>query len=169
MSYIDTTLMRDEKIVYRCKPHWIIFSQAVVWIIVSFIILTIGPRYSFLQFHLFNEWQVSSIISLALFIFAIYFGISAYITFISSEYAVTNRRVLMKVGFIRRTTVEILLPRIESIKVSQGIMGRLLNYGSIIVSGTGGSKDPFLNLPDPLTFRNHVQEQIEHSTFGETR
>ncbi len=169
MSYIDTTLMRDETIVYRCRPHWIIFSQAVIWLVVSFIILQIGPHYSFLRYELVAEWQIYTILSLSLFLFAIYCAISAYITLISSEYGVTNRRVLMKVGFIRRTTIEILLHRIESIKVSQSVFGRLLGYGSIVVSGTGGSRDPFPNLPNPLDFRNKVQEQIEKTNFRESR
>ena len=169
MSYIDTTLMSGEKIIYRCKPHWIIFSQAVIWLIASLIILQLGPRYSFLRFELVNEWQLYSIFSLVIFLLAVYSGISAYVTFISSEFGVTDRRVLMKVGLMRRTTTEILLSRIESINASQGIIGRMFGYGSILVSGTGGSKDFFQNLPDPLDFRKKIQEQIEKASFSESR
>ncbi len=49
----------------------------------------------------------------------------------------------MKVGLIRRTSVEIVLNKIESIKVDQGITGRIFDYGSIAIVGTGGTHDPY--------------------------
>ncbi len=49
----------------------------------------------------------------------------------------------------------------EGIQVNQGILGRILGFGSITVSGTGSTKDPFHKIDAPLEFRKKVQEQIE--------
>ena len=67
----------------------------------------------------------------------------------------------MKVGFIRRNSLEIFLHKIESVYVEQSLFGRIFNYGVIVIAGTGGSKDPFPFIPNPLLFRRKVQEQIE--------
>ncbi len=84
----------------------------------------------------------------------------SYIAFRFSEFGVTNRRVLVKVGMIRRRSVELLLTKVEGIGVDQGVMGRLLDYGTIIITGTGGTKEPFGKIAKPFEFRKRVQEQI---------
>ena len=86
--------------------------------------------------------------------------LSAFVRYQTSEFAVTNKRVIMKVGLIRRTSVEIVLNKIESIKVDQGIAGRIFDYGSIAIVGTGGTHDPFHRIAAPLQFRRTVQEQL---------
>lgn len=91
---------------------------------------------------------------------AIVTAIASFINFKTSEFGVTNKRVIVKVGFIRRNSLEILLNKVEGIQVNQGILGRILGLGSITVIGTNGTKDPFHKIRAPLEFRRKVQEQI---------
>lgn len=84
----------------------------------------------------------------------------AYITHKTSEFAVTDRRVVIKVGWIQRRTLETMLNKVEGIGVDQSIMGRMLGYGTITVTGTGGTKEPFTNIANPLEFRRQVQAQV---------
>ena len=79
----------------------------------------------------------------------------------TSEFAVTNRRVIIKVGLVSRRTVELNLEKVESIGVEQTILGRILGYGTIVVVGTGGTKEPFRAIADPMGFRRAVNEATE--------
>lgn len=81
------------------------------------------------------------------------FLISAYLKYISTEIAITNKRVIAKFGFISRKTTEISINRIESIQVDQGIWGRIFNYGSLVVSGAGNPQAPIPGISEPLEFR----------------
>ncbi len=90
-------------------------------------------------------------------------GISAIIKYSTSEFGITSKRVLIKTGLIRRNSVEVLLNKVEGIQVNQNITGRILGYGSVTVSGTGGTKDPFNKISSPLEFRKKVQEQIANT------
>lgn len=164
MSYIDGTLMSDEHVVYRTKPHWIIFTPSLGWLLLAILILFIGPNYNVGNTYFYGNYTITDILGFMSLAAALLSGFSAYVTYQTSEFGITNRRILMKVGFIRRLSLEILLSRVESIQVYQSIPGRVFNYGTIQVSGTGGSKDPFPNIPDPLLFRKHAQEQLEQST-----
>src|SRR5262244_599263 len=74
----------------------------------------------------------------------------------TSEFAVTNRRLIIKLGLISRRTVELNLSRVESIEVHQGVLGRLLDYGTISVNGTGGTIESFNAIAHPLEFRRAV-------------
>ncbi|HVO90693.1 MAG TPA: PH domain-containing protein [Casimicrobiaceae bacterium] len=81
----------------------------------------------------------------------------------STELAVTNRRVIAKFGLIRRSTVEINLSKIESVRVEQSVMGRLLGYGSIIVTGTGSTMDPIPFISRPIEFRQALQAATDQA------
>lgn len=87
--------------------------------------------------------------------------IGPLIKMMSTEYAVTNKRLIWKSGLISRSTGELNLKKIESVNVDQGILGRLLGYGTVVVSGTGGSKERFAAIADPAGFRMRVQESMD--------
>ncbi len=75
-----------------------------------------------------------------------------------SEFVITNRRVVIKTGFIARKTFEMNLSKIETVNVEQTVMGRILNFGSITIIGTGGTKETFHNIARPMAFRKAFQE-----------
>ncbi len=87
----------------------------------------------------------------------------AYIRMKSTELAITNKRIIAKFGFIKRNTTEIQLNKVESIHVEQGVMGRLLNFGTLTVTGTGASFAPIPNISDPLMFRKKFVEAADQS------
>lgn len=149
MGYIDDNLAIGESVVYRTRLHWIIFFWPVF--LVALAILFFSSRSS----------DVSQFAFFILFLGAIPWGILSYIDYNTSEFGVSNKRVLIKVGFIRRASLEILLDKVESIQVNQSVLGRMLNYGTIIVRGTGGSHSPFHSINEPIVFRKKIQEQIE--------
>jgi len=84
--------------------------------------------------------------------------ISPLIDKYSDEFAITNRRVIIKTGLISRNTFEMNLSKIESVNVDQSILGRILGYGTIRIVGSGGTKEEFPNIRKPLEFRKKFQE-----------
>ena len=121
-SYVNTSLIRDENVVYEAKNHWIIFIS-----LQSFLTLFISP--------LIENW--------------------------TSEYAITNKRVIIKIGLISRKTLEMNLSKIESVNVDQSIFGRILGYGAITIIGTGGTRETFSDLANPIQFRRVFQECVD--------
>jgi uncharacterized membrane protein YdbT with pleckstrin-like domain len=85
--------------------------------------------------------------------------IAPLITYYTSEFAITNKRLIIKTGFISRNTFEMNLSKIESINVNQSILARILGYGTIVIMGTGSTREPFDRIADPLTFRKKFLEQ----------
>ena len=96
------------------------------------------------------------------FIFAALLVIlNAVLVYFSTELAVTNRKVIAKFGFIRRDAIELRLEKVESIAVVQGILGRLLNYGTIKVNGAGTTaRIPCIS--NPFEFKKKVEECIQN-------
>ena len=104
-------------------------------------------------------WNSSEVRVLGVFVIlvgALYFLREA-IAYWTTEIAVTNQRVIMKRGLISRDTIEINMPQVESVDVRQPIFGRLLDYGTVIVRGTGGGLNPLAWVSAPLALRRAVQ------------
>ncbi|NML62288.1 PH domain-containing protein [Massilia sp. RP-1-19] len=132
-SYVQKILSRDETITYQAKIS--------VWSLAPLIVL--GFFFLFL-------WGIGVI-----------FFIAAYLKYISTELAITNKRVIAKFGFISRRTVEIKLSKVESMQVEQGILGRIFNFGSLVVAGAGTPQAPIPGISDPITFRTKFMETQE--------
>lgn len=49
------------------------------------------------------------------------------------------------------------ISKIESVAVFQSMLGRLLNYGTVEIRGTGGSSEAFTTIAAPLPFRDAIQ------------
>jgi uncharacterized membrane protein YdbT with pleckstrin-like domain len=148
MGYVDEHLLPGEQVQYRAHIHKIVF----IWpILLSVIVLLVS-------ISLFGA-AMPELGGLLLLLAAVPL-VWAYIAFHSSEFAVTDRRVIIKVGWIRRRTLETMLGKVEGIGVDQTVLGRLLGFGTITVTGTGGTKEPFANIADPLEFRRQVQAQV---------
>jgi uncharacterized membrane protein YdbT with pleckstrin-like domain len=142
MGYVDSNLNPGESVVYRTSLHWIIYLAPVM--LVGFgVVLAFGQTTA----------------GLAILGLGLVLGLASWIRQMSSEFAVTTARVIVKIGFLSRRTIEINLSRVESIQVDQSLFGRMLNYGTIMVIGTGGTKEPFTLIAAPLAFRHAVQAQ----------
>ena len=146
MSYIEQNLMNGENVIYQGKLHWIVFIWPVVFLIIAIMF--------------FGNGGYGAELGMLFILIAIFAGIASLIKYKTSEFGITNKRVIVKVGFISRNSLEVLLNKVEGIQVNQDILGRILNYGSITISGTGGTKDPFHKIEAPFEFRKKAQEQI---------
>src|SRR5258705_1909717 len=98
-------------------------------------------------------WMVGGAVALI----GLGWGFVHYVEVMTSEFAVTTSRLIFKVGLISRYTTELLLAKVESIGVQQGLVGRVLNYGDLTVTGTGGARQGFRAGPAPDGLPHHVQ------------
>jgi uncharacterized membrane protein YdbT with pleckstrin-like domain len=150
MSYLDDHLLAGESIVYRARLHWSIFlaSLAVIGlgIVLAIVLGVYAPEY----------WYLGA----ALAGVGLLIAIGPAIRYASSEFAVTDKRVVAKLGFIERESLETLLSKIEAIGVDQGVLGRMLDFGTITITGTGGTEESFPRIAEPLEFRRQIQSQV---------
>jgi uncharacterized membrane protein YdbT with pleckstrin-like domain len=144
MSYVESNLLPNEEITYRARLHPIIYSLPALVFVVA-LLAALG-----------GGWIAGAAIGVIGFVLFL----PPWIRSASSEFAITNKRVLIKVGLIRRHSLELLLQKVEGIGVDQGILGRILGYGTITVSGVGGTKEAFRMISNPLEFRRQVQASL---------
>lgn len=162
MRYIEATLVPGEAVVYQTRLHWIVMLRHILLALLLF--AGSGALLSYFFSHSgagntsehLTEGGAAAL--LACGIVAIFVGV---LRRNATEMAVTTRRVVVKQGLVSRKTIEMLLNKIETIEVSEPMMGRMLGYGSITMIGTGGTSEPFHRMQHPLQFRSEVQQQLE--------
>ncbi len=79
---------------------------------------------------------------------------------LTTEFALTNRRIIAKKGIIRQHSMEILLDKVESITISQPLDGRIFGFGTVTVIGSGGTQELFKSISNPMELRKQVNSQI---------
>jgi uncharacterized membrane protein YdbT with pleckstrin-like domain len=141
-SYIEENLARDEQIIIKAQVTWL--SQFWYLLFGGIFVLLALPSKNFIFF----------------LVGAIFIGV-AVIHVITTELALTNRRIIAKSGLIRRNTIELKVNRVESLGVDQGVLGRILNFGSIVVKGVGGSNAPIPYIAKPMEFRQQVNNFLD--------
>jgi len=137
-SYVEGALVKDERIVHT--GHISLWS---LW-------------------HLLT----AGVVLLPAFGLGLVFLAIAYVRYKSVELAVTTKRIIVKHGFIRRQTIEINLSKAESIQVDQGVLGRMFNFGTLVVSGTGTSHAPLTGIADPMAFRKAFIEAQDRGNLN---
>lgn len=153
MGYIEQNLMPNEQVIYRAQLHWAMFVAPVFVMLVGLIffgVLVVGRI-------VFGTFLFIAILPFLLGFISFLGAIASYLT---TEFALTDKRVIAKTGVAQRRSLELLLPKIESISITQPLAGRLLDYGTIVVTGTGGTKERFNNVAAPLELRNKVNAQL---------
>lgn len=149
MSYIEKNLLDGEQIIYRTKKHFIIFLVPVILTIMTVFFYT-NPILA----------QIAWIAGLATLIS----WANQALTYVTSEYVITNKRLMMKEGFFFRRANEMRLTTITNVAITQSLLGQLLNYGSLIINSFGGVDDVFSLIDHPFAFQKQVQAQLDKTS-----
>lgn len=137
-SYVEGALVKDEKIVH------------------------VG------HISLWSLWHLIALglVLLPAFGIGLIFWVMAYVRYKTTELAITTRRVIVKHGFIRRRTVEININKVESIQVDQEILGRMFNFGTLVIAGAGNPQAPITGISQPMAFRKAFIEAQDQAKSG---
>jgi uncharacterized membrane protein YdbT with pleckstrin-like domain len=127
LSYVESTLGPGEEIIFRARFPWV---------------------------YTLNSWL--ALLLLGVFVVGIVIFIERTIRQMTTEIVVTSRRFVVKTGFIARKTQEVSLEKIEQIKLNQSFWGRILDYGSLDIRGTGVGNIQLPNIDEPLALRRAI-------------
>lgn len=160
MGYVERHLLPHERVLYTTRLHPVLFAKPVL-------AMAGGVVLTWLLYRGVKDppwlWQVGGGVAAA----GVLWLIVRWIEWETSEFAVTSVRLIFKVGLVAQYTTELLLSKVESISVTQGPVGRVVNYGDLAVTGTGAVREVFTRVHDPIGFRNAVQYASARPTTGE--
>jgi uncharacterized membrane protein YdbT with pleckstrin-like domain len=148
MSYVAKVLQPGEQVGHIGRLHWVMYLPAIIVLMLGLAVLAI-PNTS-------DNRPVIYGISGVLILIAVLSAFRAWFAQFTTEIAVTDRRIIYKTGFISRHTAEMNMHRVETVAVEQGIFGRVLNYGTVHIRGTGAGIENLTMIADPLALRSAI-------------
>ncbi len=144
MGYIEQNLNENEIVIYKANVSWAVFFRPIIILV---LLIWLSSKV--------HEIVVVLVVILGLLVF-----LRIFIAIVTTEFALTNRRIIAKRGFLNRETMEILLEKVESINISQPLDGRIFGFGTVTVVGSGGSKNVFPSISHPFELQKQVNHQI---------
>ena len=138
--------MNDSSTVYVAKLHWLLFVSPILLALISL----------FVGFEFQNFGQLSSIFLL----FSLIWLLAALVNYAFSSLTIERKRVIFRTGILVRKITDIPYTKIESIDIRQSILGSILQYGSLMVTGTGGTRHFINYLSKPLTCRRYIEHNM---------
>lgn len=151
MAYYTKVLQPGETVRIVGRLHWLIFRRAILLFIAAALLAVAAPWLPD------PVWEHNARIAAAVV------AVVAALTFIAewirrqaTEFVVTNLRVIYKRGLISRHTVEMNISKVETVDVEQTVLGRMLDYGTVLVRGTGEGLEPLRHVSSPLALRNAI-------------
>ena len=161
--YVNKNLLNGETVRHEAHIHWTFWIGPVFGIIVQLgldiLLFYLSPDRSPLIRYAGYFFIVTAIIT----------WLDSEIEYRTTEVVVTNKRLVIKRGFIARKTFELLLQKTETVGVDQGVMGRILNFGTVTAIGTGGSHGSIDYISKPMAFRAAFQEAVELHQESDTK
>jgi len=160
VGYIEQNLVPGETVLYRTRLHWIVLVRPLI---VGVVLASMGLAFVVGGYEASGkDRSYGGMMFLgSLFIIGAGFSIGAgLIRKNSTEVAVSNRRVLIKTGFISRKTTEVVLSKVESVGVNESTFGRMFGYGDVIVRGTGGTTESFSRIANPEELSRQIHGQL---------
>lgn len=169
-SYVKSVLLPNERVIATAKLHWVIFVVPTIFSACAtcFTLMASVGLVSVTD----SARDLAAIATVYFMICGLPLWVIAGLGFLkykSTEFALTDKRIIGKTGIIRRRSLELVLEKVESISVNQSMIGRLLDFGTLVISGTGGTHQAFPTIAEPMKIKQKLNSILSESNRDPTR
>jgi uncharacterized membrane protein YdbT with pleckstrin-like domain len=166
MSYIEKNLLPDEQIIFRTKKHFIIFFIPFLLTLITLLMYIYIPHLltTILGPNMLSQGFLPTLVLMFCglpAIAALFSWLKEWLNYSTSDFVVTNKRLIMKEGFFVRRSTDTRLTTISHVSVNQSLLGQILNFGAVGINNFGGTRDAFMQISAPNTFQQQVNSQLD--------
>lgn len=153
MPFPKQLLNDDEEVAVDLHPHWLFFAKAVAWLVAAIIFGIVSLT---LDIEALRWIALAAIVITALMV-----G-HRYLQWISTNFVVTNDRVIYRSGVVTKRGIEIPLERVNTVHFSQGVLERMTGTGDLqIESGGEDGQQRFTDIRKPDMVQNVIHQQMD--------
>lgn len=162
VSFPRKMLHANEEIILDIRPHWSFFLGPLVASLASGVFFVVSVA---------REWNnLIQFAGVACFVGCILWLIIRFARWQSIDMAVTNERVVVRTGMVKKSGIEIPLDRINTVFFRQSILERLIGSGDLsIESGGERGRQDFHNVWRPNRVQHMIYEAREAADSTDRR
>jgi uncharacterized membrane protein YdbT with pleckstrin-like domain len=160
VSYVDQLLAPGETVHLRTLRHWVVLLR---WIGGTLVLAALGAvMASMYGLGHFAGASVGAWVGIGLVAVALLVAVPAYLRWATEVYLVTDRRVIKVEGVLRKQALDSGLSKINDVRLTQTLVGRMLGYGTLeIITASESGINRFDYLPRPMTFKKAMMAAVE--------
>lgn len=154
----ETIILSAEMSLWRLFPAFL--AASLIWVL-AFVV----GKYDFLDLSFISP----SATNFGVFALAVFGGgrlLLAILEYHMYELHLTDRRVFSEFGLFQREGIEVRLSKIESVGSFVSLSGRILGYGTVVVTGSGGTPVVFPWIREHEAFREGIRRMIDSRENG---
>jgi hypothetical protein len=167
-GYIQSVLLPNERVLSVAKIHWVIFLLPAIFTLIAVALTLIFFLISANSSSIGENGTGSALLlsssccCIPFWAIGLITGVIGFLRYSTTEFALTDKRVIGKHGILRRNSLELVLGKIESIRVNQGITGRMLDYGTIVITGSGGTHQYIPYIASPMELKRKINMTLQN-------
>jgi len=159
MGFSNKMLNPGEEVVVDVRPHWkFLFMPAIaVAVVVAGCVAALVEDVP--------QWALIALG--ALLVVCLLWLAGRYLKWTTTSFVVTNERLVLRRGVLKRFGREILLDRLTDISCNQTLSDRVLRCGDVLLESPGrDSPEVFPDLPHPVAIQNEIYRLISMRRGG---
>ncbi len=139
----------------------LVFRRSILTARRGLLFLLIMVAVGLVIWNLFRGVENMFLVTLGCFVFGIIGAGYVYVMWYFSVYIVTNQRIrqIMQKGIFKKSMIDIEFDKIISSAYHVGMMGKIFNYGTIILN-TDGGEIKFSMVSSPEKVYNEMEKEI---------
>lgn len=163
MTYVEKLLGENEQVIMTARQSWVVLVRsAFVNLVIALVIVVLASALG---------WATAdnrSFFVMLLLLIPVGRFIWAFIRWLNREYIVTNRRVIQVDGTINKNVIDSSLEKVNDVRMTQSVFGRLLNYGDVeILTASELGMNRFERISNPIKFKTAMLNEKEKLGFDE--
>jgi len=165
-SYVESLLSEREKVLLITRQHWFLLASAIFVECVAILIIFAAAVAAAVAFPPF----IILIVAVGFLLLMLPLGTMTrdILVWTNRQYLVTNRRVMQIAGIFNKNVTDSSLEKVNDVKMSQSVLGRMFNYGDIeILTASELGVNLFRQIENPIGFKTAMLNAKEELERGE--
>ena len=161
MPFPRELLAEHEELVLDLRPHWVALI-APIGVAVG---VAVGWYFIFKVTPSGSVGEVLNWIAIGVgLIVMILYSVRQIVDWATDNFVVTTDRLIRRRGLIAKSSMEIPLEAINDVRFRQGIIGRMIGAGSLVIqSASEQGREEFANIRHPARVQKTIYEQGERN------
>ncbi len=149
MRYPERLLSKDEQVVKAFRPHWQVLIVPVLITVVVIAVVAVA----FTRLDRAPAWVVTAGAVVLWFLL----NTKRLLTWLTTQYVITDERVIFRAGILARRGKEIPLEVINDVAFAQTVLERLVRSGDLLIESAGEmGQSRYTDIPDPEAMQSLI-------------
>jgi uncharacterized membrane protein YdbT with pleckstrin-like domain len=156
IPFIEQNLMPGERLLASTRIHSATVTVPAILVVVPGILVVIG----LVILVMGQNGLPLAIIGAVLAALMALIVLSLIVRRATTEFGLTDKRIVIKSGWVTTQVREMPLGKVEATRIEQGLLGKVFGFGSLVIIGSGGTRRYCETIGKPFEFYKSVQEQV---------